>query len=127
MDTTTIDTTKENLSFIPLLHAYANSIKRLLNNSDYDTMNVVKRILHILNIFLRNYKCKEKEKQIYSIITSITYAPPWDIEDVIFDKLDNLCYFLTIYYPNKQDLSNAITEDLHNISILSEIKKILEL
>ena len=57
----------------------------------------------------------------------INYAPPWDNEDVIFDHLHKICDFLSLYYPNKEDLDVTITEDIRNITLQEEIKKILEL
>ena len=115
--------------YINTLHTYTNQISYLLMTSNPDTMIVVKRIFHILNLFLRNHKIntKEKENNFNSILRSMSYAPPWDNEDVIFDHLHKLCDYLSIYYPNKEDLEATITEDIRNITIMEEIKKILEL
>ena len=119
--------TIQNTKYINILHSYANQISTLLIKSNADTMIVVKRIFHIINVFLRLYKIntKEKEKYFNSILTSISYAPPWDEEDVIFDHLETLCEYLSNYYPYNNDISNSVTEDIKNIKIEEEIKKIL--
>ena len=124
-----IETTMENPPYIHLLNSYANQISALLNTTGTDTMFVVKRIFHIINKFLRIFtiNTKEKEKKFISIITSITYAPPWDREDVIFDHLHKLCAFLSHSFPYNKELESAIMEDLQNISILDEITQLLEL
>jgi len=129
MDMTMETTIKTQPPYIHLLHTYANQISALLTITESDTMIVVKRIFHIINKFLRIFRCntKEKEKYFNSIITSITYAPPWDKEDVIFDHLHKLCEFLSDSFPYNEELENAIMEDLQNISILDEINQLLEL
>jgi hypothetical protein len=124
-----MDMTIDTSNYINILYLYAKQISALLTTTDPDTMIVVKRIFHIINKFLRIFtiNTKEKEKYFNSILTSITYAPPWDEEDVIFDHLHKFCEFLSNYYPNNQELEIAIMEDLQNISILDEINQILEL
>lgn len=119
----------ETPEYITILKLYATEISVLLNTTGPDDMIVVKRIFHILNVFLINCKIDtlEKERKITSILKSISYAPPWDCEDVIFDHLHKLCEYLSNYYSNNQDLEKAITEDITNISILEEIQKILTL
>ena len=129
MDTQTSMDTIQTPDYINTLHTYTNQISYLLMTSNPDTMIVVKRIFHIINLFLRHYKIdtKEKEKHFNSILRSMNYAPPWDNEDVIFDHLHKICDFLSLYYPNKEDLDATITEDIRNITLQEEIKKILEL
>ena len=121
----------ENPDYINTLNNYTNQISHLLITSNADTMIVVKRIFHIINLFLRNYKIdtkeKEKEKYFNSILSSMIYAPPWDTEDVIFDHLHKLCDYLSVYYPYNKELEKAIIEDISNITLIEEIKKILEL
>ncbi len=116
-----------NTKYITILHSYAKQISTLLITSKADTMIVVKRIFHIINIFLRFYKINTKEKEIKfnSIVTSISYAPPWDEEDVIFDHLETLCDYLSHYYPYNNDINNSVIEDIKNITLEEEIKKIL--
>jgi hypothetical protein len=124
----TLDT-METPDYITILHSYANQIEHFLVHSTPDSMIVVKRVFHIINLFLRNYKMNTKEKEIKfnSIIRSIIYAPPWDEEDVIFDHLHKLCEYLSIYYPNKKDLERVTIEDISYINLSEEIKNILEL
>ena len=121
----------ENPDYINTLNNYTNQISHLLVTSNADTMIVVKRIFHIINLFLRNYKIdtkeKEKEKYFNSILRSMIYSPPWDTEDVIFDHLHKLCDYLSVYYPYNKELEKAIIEDISNITLIEEIKKILEL
>ena len=129
MDTIYTMDTIEKPDYINTLYIYTNQISYLLMTSKPDTMIVVKRIFHITNLFLRNYKIdtKEKAKHFNSIFRSISYAPPWDSEDVIFDHLHKLCEYLSIYYSHNEDLEAAIIEDIQNITIIEEIKKILEI
>lgn len=124
----TLDT-MESPDYITILHSYANQIDHFLVHSTPDSMIVVKRVFHIINLFLRNYKMNTKEKEIKfnSIIRSIIYAPPWDEEDVIFDHLHKLCDYLSIYYPHKTDLERVTIEDISNIKLSEEIKNILDL
>lgn len=122
-----MDESVQNTKYINILHSYANQISALLITTNADTMIVVKRIFHIINIFLRCYKINTFEKKIKftSIVNSISYAPPWDEEDVIFDHLENLCDYLSYYYPYNNDISTSVLEDIKNIKIEDEIKKIL--
>ena len=118
---------ENTLKYIKILRSYATNILGILNTSNEDTMIVVKRIFHILNIFLRNHKVDTIERQIKfnSILTSISFAPPWDTEDVIFDHLENLCIYLSNYYPNNDNINNSVIENIKNIKLEEEIKKIL--
>jgi hypothetical protein len=126
---TTIETTMEKPPYINLLHSYAKQISALLTTTGTDTMFVVKRIFHIINKFLRIFTIdtQKKEKYFNSILSSITYAPPWDSEDVIFDHLHKLCEFLSHSFPYNKELESAIMEDIKHISILDEITQLLEL
>ena len=126
---TNMENSIQNNNYINVLHSYAKQISHLLITSNADTMIVVKRVFHIINIFLRIYKIdtKEKETIFNSILSSITYAPPWDEEDVIFDHLEKLCDYLNNYYPYNNDIDNSVTEDIKNIKLEEEIKKILVL
>ena len=124
----TIDFTYNNYNTsLTILKTYVNFILSL--KTDPDTIVVVKRICHILNLFLRICMIDNKEKSISlnSILKSISCAPPWDEEDVIFDHLNNLCDYLDHYYPNNKRIEDAITEDIQHISLAEEIKKILTL
>ena len=123
---TTMDTTPD---YIITLHSYAKQISHLLMNSDPNTMIVVKRLFHIINLFLRKFQIdtKEKSKEFNRILKSISYAPPWDEEDVIFDHLHKFCDYLSIYYANSKELDDVITEDIKNIALIDEIEKILDL
>jgi len=113
--------------YISLIKTYANFIVSL--NTNPDTVIVVKRILHILNLFLRHYEINTlvKVKQLNSIFSSMLASPPWDEEDVIFDHLTKLCDYLFYHYPNRENIEVSITEDIQNITLSEEIKKILEL
>jgi len=115
------------VKYTKILQSYAKQISGLLNTCNEDTMIVVKRIFHIINIFLRNYKIDtiEKEIKFTSIVSSISYAPPWDEEDVIFDHLENLCIYLSNYYSYNNDINNSVIENIKNIKLEEEIKKIL--
>ena len=112
---------------LDILKSYVNFIVSLKTKPD--TIVVVKRICHILNLFLRTCMIDTKEKSIElnSILKSISCAPPWDEEDVIFDHLNNLCDYLDYYYPNNKAIEDAITEDIQYITLAEEIKKILAL
>ena len=122
-----IDNIDNPAKYITILQSYAKQISGLLNTCNEDTMIVVKRIFHIINIFLRNYKIDTMEKKIKfnSIVSSISYAPPWDEEDVIFDHLENLCNYLSNYYSYNNDINNSVIENIKNIKLEEEIKKIL--
>ncbi len=124
-----IETTMVKPPYINLLHSYAKQISALLTTTGPDTMFVVKRIFHIINKFLRIFTIdtQKKEKYFNSILSSITYAPPWDSEDVIFDHLHKLCEFLSHSFPYNEELESAIMENLENVSILDEITQLLEL
>jgi hypothetical protein len=114
-------------SSISILQSYANFLVSLKINPE--TVIVIKRIFHILNLFLRTciLDTKEKSNQFNSILTSISFAPPFDEEDVIFEHLHNFCDYLSIFYPNNEDIEIAITENIQNISLTEEINRILVL
>ena len=125
----TIDTYTPNTKYINILYLYANQITAILATSNADTMIIVKRFFHIINLVLRTYKIdtKDKEIKLTSIFTSISYAPPWDEEYVILDHIHSLCDFLSNYYPYNKDIENAVTEDIKHIKLVDEIKQILDL
>ena len=76
----TLDT-METPDYITILHSYANQIEHFLVHSTPDSMIVVKRVFHIINLFLRNYKMNTKEKEINTRI--LIYELLDFVDDVI--------------------------------------------
>jgi hypothetical protein len=162
MHTTSTNDDKTIAISISTLHSYAKLISNLLHDDNSDKLIVVKRIFHIINIFIRIFKldkmttsdssdssassdssdssdptyvsdisytnlAQETDKIIKfnSMITSMFFASPWDEEDIIFEHLHNLCNYLFIYYPYNKNIDDSIKEDIKNVKLVEEIKKIL--
>jgi hypothetical protein len=89
-------------------------------------LTIVRRFLHILNVFLQNYHTNETNYYILrSIISSLIFAPPFDNELRTAELLNEFSKFLLIYYPNQNRIQAAITEHIE-YSITKECIELLQ-
>jgi len=89
-------------------------VVHLLDNEDnYKDLNILRRILHILNFILRMPILHEIHIEFMSnFINDLKYKSPWDTENPIYDSIDDLSEYARIYMPNNRELNIVFTEFL---------------
>ena len=109
-----------------------------INTKENETnLTILSRIYHILynlikdeTIFNSDKELYETNKKIYKLdnyISGLTYTSPFDTEEIILDRLIQLCNYLSLYFPNNSNIKEYVEGNISNISLSSIIKKILDL
>lgn len=129
METNTMATTEKDDNLHLLFQYQISGFLNCLLEYDKTYSNeltIVRRLLHIFNVFLRNYHTNETNYYILrSIISSLIFAPPFDNELRTAELLNEFSKFLLIYYPNQNRIQAAITEKIEN-SITKECIELLQ-
>ena len=114
---------------------------KIINNinikENETNLTIITRIYYILynlikdeTFFDNNKELYETNKKLYKLehyINGLTYTSPFDNEDIILDRLIQLCDYLSIYFPNNSILKDYVEGDISHISLSSIINKIINL
>lgn len=91
---------------------------------------ILSRIYYILYNLLKNETLFNDNEKLYKLdkyISSLTYTSPFDNEDIILDRLIELCNYLSINFPNDSNIKKFVEEDISHISLSTIIKNIVDL
>ena len=78
-------------------------------------------------LLFKNDLCLIKLYKLEHYINGLTYTSPFDNEDIILDRLIQLCDYLSLYFPNNSILKEYVEADISHIPLSSIIKKIINL
>ena len=108
-----------------------------IDKDNESNLTMITKIVYILyniikddTFFNSNKKLYETNKLLYKLekyIDDLIYTSSFDNEDIILDKLIQLCDYLSLYCPDNSIIKNYINEDISYISLSYIVKTIIEL
>jgi len=105
-----------------------NSIIKFKDNEP--NLTILSRIYYILYNLLKKEELFNDNEKLYKLekyMSSLTYTSPFDNEEIILDRLIELCNYLEIYFPNNSSIKKFVEEDLYYIPLTTIIKNIVDL
>ena len=119
------------------LKLHIKIINNINTKKNEPNFTIITRIYYILynlikdeTFFDSNNELYETNKKLYKLehyINGLTYTSPFDNEEIILDRLIQLCDYLSLYFPNNSILKEYVEADISHIPLSSIIKKIINL
>ena len=119
------------------LKLHIKVINNINTKKNEPNFTIITRIYYILynlikdeTFFDSNNELYETNKKLYKLehyINGLTYTSPFDNEEIILDRLIQLCDYLSLYFPNNSILKEYVEADISHIPLSSIIKKIINL